>query len=182
MQRIKFFEDNNKKEIVVPATKNWFFIIIFLPVILIWLAVEVFVVPILTIANLDHILSFVPWIVGWTAIGLFIIKIWAWEAFGKTILLIREDELLIKKKFDFISSTKYFKLMDITYLMVLDKEVETTKYFTRKNYLFSSNTKSVVFNYGFLRVNAVEWINQDEAQQIIDVLSKSIESSKYEEN
>ncbi|SDC06022.1 hypothetical protein [Pedobacter soli] len=182
MQRIKFIGDNDKKEIIIPSSKNWFFIIIFFVAILVWLVVELIIVPTLIIANLNHFLSFAPWLVGWTAIGLFIIKIWVWEAFGKTILLIRENELVIKKKFDFISSTKYFKLIGITDLSILNKDIETTRYFTRPNYLFSSKTKSIILNYGFLKVNVVDWLNQEEAEQIIAVLSKSIESSKSQEN
>lgn len=177
MQRIRFVEDNDRKVIVIPSTKNWFFIIVFFPFLLVWLAVELFI-PVLIIFNLKAILSFGAWIVGWTGIGLLITKIWIWEAFGKTVLYIKEDELIIKKRFDLISSTKYFKLIGITDLSILNKDIETTRYFTRPNYLFSSKTKSIIFNYGFLKVNVVDWINQEEAELIIDVLNKSIASFK----
>ncbi|MGM9475869.1 hypothetical protein ACS5PU_05535 [Pedobacter sp. GSP4] len=177
MQRIRFVEDNDRKVIVIPSTKNWFFIIFFFPFLLVWLAVELFI-PVLIIINLKAILSFGAWIVGWTGIGLLITKIWIWEAFGKTVLYLKEDELIIKKRFDLISSTKYFKLIGITDLSILNKDIETTRYFTRPNYLFSSKTKSIIFNYGFLKVNVVDWINQEEAELIIDVLNKSIASFK----
>ena len=181
MKRIRFIEDNHKKEFVISSTKNWFIIIFFAPFISAWLAVELFV-PILIFTNLNAIAYLGAWFVGWTAIGLLIVKTWIWEAFGKTILSIQYNELIIKKRFDFISSSKHINLAEITDLMILNKDIERTKYFTRPNYLFSKNTKSIIFNYGSSKITAVDWINQEEAELIIKILHESIERSRSDKN
>jgi hypothetical protein len=181
MKRISFVENNDKKEFVISSTKNWFFIIAFAPFLLVWLAVELFI-PILILANLNAISSLGIWFLGWTVIGVFIVKTWIWEVFGKTILSIKNSKLIIKKKFDFISSSKYINLIGITDLMILNKDIESTRYFTRPNYLFSTNTKSINFNYGSSKINAVNWINQEEAELIIKILSESIEVARSHKN
>jgi len=181
MKRISFAENNDKKEFVISSTKNWFFIIAFAPFLLVWLAVELFF-SIIILANLKAISSLSIWLLGWTAIGLFFIKTWLWEVFGKTILSIQNNKLIIKKKFDFISSSKYISLTGITDLMILNKDIESTRYFTRPNYLFSTNTKSIIFNDGSSKITAVDWINQDDAELIIKILSESIEVARSHKN
>lgn len=101
---------------------------------------------------------------------------------GKTILSIQNNKLIIKKKFDFISSSKYISLTGITDLMILNKDIESTRYFTRPNYLFSTNTKSIIFNDGSFKITAVDWINQEDAELIIKILSESIEVARSHKN
>jgi len=172
-ENIKFYETSNGVELKVSADKNWLSVIVLTPFILIWLVVEIFIVPsfILNIQN-----SFPPliWVCGWTAAGAFAIRMWLWHTVGRTKISIQNNKLTILKQNDIFSKQKHFKLDKIQNLHIQNRDIEKTPYFTRRNYLFTDKTKTIAFEYENRTIRAIDWLNINDANCVMNKLKLNI--------
>jgi len=171
---IRFVETSAKKEISIPSDKNWFLVIVFTPFILIWLLVEFYVIPNFIFSDLQNISTSLFWFLGWTFAGLFAIRVWLWHVAGRTSLIVNNKLLTIKRRKDIFSRTKQFELSKIKNLHIQNRDIETSRYYIRLNYLYTSKTKSVAFNYDLKVIRAVDWLDESDAAFVITKLNQSI--------
>jgi hypothetical protein len=170
---IKYKETSNGAELKVSSDKNWFLVVVFTPFILIWLFVEIFIVPSF-ILNIQNGFPFLIWVCGWTAAGAFAIRMWLWHTVGKTKISIQNNKLTIWKQNDIFSKPKHFEIEKIKNLHIQNRDVEKTRYFTRPNYLFTDETKTIAFEYENRIIRAVDWLNITDANYVKDKLQHSI--------
>jgi hypothetical protein len=163
----------HKSEIVIPADKNWFLVIVFAPVILVWAFIEIIVVPVIIISNLKNNFELpLFWFIGWTAWGLFAIKLWLWHVAGKTVFHIHDKTLTIQKRRNLFSKPKHYQIDKIANLHIQNRDIERTKYFTRPNYLFTDKTKTVAFEYESVVIRAVDWLTEKDATTVLSKLKE----------
>lgn len=70
-------------ELKISSDKNWFLVIVFTPFILLWLFVELFIVPSFVLNIQNGSLPLI-WVCGWTVAGAFAIRMWLWHTIGQT--------------------------------------------------------------------------------------------------
>jgi hypothetical protein len=133
--QIKFKATSNNLELNIPSDKNWFLVVALTPFILIWLFVEVYVLPNFIFSNIQNALNSLFWFLGWTTIGIIIIRMWLWHTLGQTKIFMQNNTLTIKKKNDIFSKAKYFELDKIENLHIQNRDIEKTKFVIRPNYL-----------------------------------------------
>ena len=163
----------NGVELKIPSDKNWFLVIVLTPFILIWLFVEIFIVPSFTF-NIQNGFPPLIWVCGWTAAGGFAIRMWLWHTIGKTKISIYNNKLTIQKQNDIFSKTKHFELGRIKNFHVQNRDIEKTRYFTRRNYLFTDKAKTIGFEYENKIIRAVDWLNIADATYVMNKLQHNL--------
>ena len=164
--KIRFIDDNKKLTLIIPSDRNLFLVITVIPFIFIWLFVELYVFP--KFFMNDTKANFV-WFLGWTFCGIYLIRLWVWHVLGKTIFIIDNGFLIIKKRADIFLKSKRFDISKTENLHIQNRYIEKTKYFTKLNSLFTDKTKTIVFQYNSKTIRAVDWLSQNDA---IFVLTK----------
>jgi hypothetical protein len=171
--QIKFRENYNGFEILIPSKRNWFLVIGFSLFILIWFVVEIFVLLSFILYRSNNSFPFI-WICGWTAAGLFAIRMWIWHTLGKTMISIQSSQLIIWRQNDIFSKQKQFDLGKIRNLHIQNRDVEKSAYYVRPNYLFTDETKTIAFEYENRTIRAVDWLNGTDANWVVSKLQPSI--------
>ncbi|AEW00140.1 hypothetical protein A4D02_28600 [Niastella koreensis] len=156
-----------------PSSKNWFLVIVFTPFILIWLFVEIFIVPSFVLNIQNGSLPLI-WVCGWTGAGAFAIRMWLWHTIGQTKIVIENGVLAIQKQNYIFSKRKQFELNKIQNLHIQNRNIEKTPYFTRRNYLFTDKTKTISFEYEHKTIRAVDWLNIADANFVIQILKPNV--------
>ena len=167
-------ESSNNLELNIPSDKNWFLVIVMTPFILIWLFVEVYVIPNFIFTNIQNILSSLFWFCGWTFIGVIVIRMWLWHTIGQTKILVENNMLKIQKKNDIFSKEKKFELNKVENLHIQNRDIERTKFVIRPNYLFTDKTKTIAFRYRQKTIRAVDWLNITDAEYVVTKLKSKV--------
>ena len=171
---IKVTESLSTVELKIPSDKNWFLVITLFPVILIWLLIEIFIVPQLIFSNVTGGSTFLFWICGWTFGGAFAIRMWLWHTIGKTKISVQNNILTIKKQNDLFSKQKHFELKKVQNIHIQNRDIERTQFIIRRNYLFSNKTKTVAFIYEHRTIRMVDWLDLIDATFVLDKLKTAI--------
>jgi hypothetical protein len=164
----------NGMELKIPSDKNWFLVTAFTLFILIWLFVEIFIIPGFIFSNIQNGLTSLLWVCGWTACGAFAIRMWLWHTFGQTILSIQNNTLTIRKQNDIFSKQKHYDLDKIQDLHIQSRDIERTKYFVRPNHLFTDKTKTIAFIYEHKTTRAIDWLNMTDANYVFSKLTSNL--------
>ncbi|MDH6253170.1 hypothetical protein M2347_002897 [Chryseobacterium sp. H1D6B] len=163
------------KKIEIKNKTNWFVTILLTPALLFLILVLFLIIPLISIQD-TYLLSAVIYL--WSSIpfaGLFILllHIWLWNTFGKTILNIDSEKLIIHKKYRIFGKTKVFNRTAIEKVEVKDFKIEKFKYNSKYHYSHSNSTYSVVIIYNNQAVRIVNWIQSEKAEEIRNIIIQS---------
>ena len=168
--KIKTTQLDDTIKISIPSDRNWFLVFSFSIFIPFWIIVEFLFFAGQIFQNLQSAFPFLFWFLGWTGCGLFAIRMWLWHTVGKTVIIKGLDILIVRKKILF-SRPRQFEIFEIKRFFIQDRDIETTNFMTRKNYLFTNCTKTFAFEYKNKIIRAVDWININDAEFLMKKLS-----------
>ncbi|MBV8328026.1 hypothetical protein [Chryseobacterium sp.] len=142
---------------------NWLITIIMGMGLCMTLVIILILIP---VAGIQAILPF-------AAFFILFLYIWLWNTFGKTILTIEPDRILIRYKNKLFTQPRIFLKKEIHSVSAKDFAVEKYKSGVRYNISWSGATYSVVLiNNNREEIRIVDWITKDRAEEIVDQMNK----------
>jgi hypothetical protein len=164
----------NGPRIIVPSRRKYFISIALIPFILCWIFIELIIIPLMIYKNPTNFLSskMIFWFTGWTFMGICIIRISIWQLIGKTILQFENNKLIIRKKWDLFYKSKTYEILKLKDAHVINRDIESNRFFIRPNNLFTSKTKSIEFNYDFKAIRMIDWLEYSDAENILETMKQ----------
>ncbi|MDW9379932.1 hypothetical protein [Chryseobacterium sp. JV558] len=117
--------------------------------------------------------SFIPFMLPFGALFIFVLYIWLWNNFGKTVLTIDPETVKVEYKNKLFTSPKTYLKKDIDHVETKDFTIETSKYRVRYNFSLSQSTYAVVFTTKDQEIRIIDWIKQEKADEIVDLINKT---------
>jgi hypothetical protein len=171
---IKYQNLTNGLRIIVPSRRKYFISIVSIPFVLCWIFIELIIIPLMIYKNSANFLSSIMifWLAGWTFMGILITRICIWQLIGKTILQFENDKLIIYKKWDLFYKSKSYEIFKLKDLHIINRDIESNRFFIRPNYLFTTKTKGIEFNYELKTVRMVDWLEYTDAENILETMKQ----------
>lgn len=171
--KIRFTDSSEGFKAIIKADRNWFAVICFsialVPLLFSWLLVAMVIYRGFPRQSTAPLLN---WFVAWTLICVFVIRTCLWHTQGKTIVTIKLESFIVEKKMDMFNRKKTYRLNRRINLYIQNRDIETNGWMIRRNYMFTSKTKTVAFNYENKTIRLVDWLRQEEAELLISRLNK----------
>ncbi len=117
----------------------------------------------LFLSIIKYIFSIIPFV----AFFILILKFWIWNIFGKTILEINENRIIIIQKNKLFNKPKIFYKDEIERFFIKNLKIEHTKYNTRYQFSLSGATNSIILKKNNSEIRIVDWLTEQKAQEIL---------------
>lgn len=172
---MKILEMNTKK-IIVKNRTNWFLALILTISLIILLFMIVVILPLMTIQS-TYFLSIACYLYSLIlplSFFIFFLYIWLWNTFGKTVLEIYSDRIVVSTKYKLFNKPKIYLKSEIQKIDILDLSIERTKYNFRLNYLFSNSNQSIVLFMNNETIRIIDWLQLHEAHKILEQIKQGL--------
>ena len=161
-------------KIEIKNKTNWLLTIIGLIAIVVLSILILFIIPLFSVQEtyLMSILSYVMNVSIFIAFFILFLTIWLWNTFGKTILNIDEEKIIVIKKFKLFSKPKIYLKEEVEKIEIKDYRIEKSKYYTRYNFSLTNATNSIVILTNN-EIRMVDWITKEKAIDIVEKIENT---------
>lgn len=114
------------------------------------------------------ILHYISFATPFTVFFILFLYIWLWNTFGKTILIIEQEQITVRHKNKLFTSLKTYLKKEIDQIQVKNFQVEKYKLGVRYHFSLSGSTYSVIFVHNGNEIRLIDWITETKASEIVN--------------
>lgn len=153
---------------------NWLITFIIGLALIVCLFIILIIVPLMSAEEsyFLSIFSYIIKVIPFAGFFTLLLYFWLWNTFGKTILNIKSDSIIITYKNKLFTKPKTFDKQEIKKIETIDLRMESYKFGVRYHFSWTGATYSVVLADRNKETRIVDWITEKEANEIADKIKK----------